>query len=109
MKQSQQLLFLSFTIVTDSHILRCITRKLATLCHKFLQYIQYHYDNLLEKLYLLTLHITHRYSAALSPSLSISLAMDVQPSGSWSLFQFLNPVHSRCIMRSFITCTLLQV
>jgi hypothetical protein len=52
--------------ITDSNKLDRILRKFAALFHStFFQDVEYHYDNLLEKLNLLTLHIRHRHSDTL--------------------------------------------
>jgi hypothetical protein len=52
--------------ITDSCKLEWIQRKFATLCHsRFLQDVEYDYDNLLEKLKLLTLHNRHHHFNAL--------------------------------------------
>jgi hypothetical protein len=37
--------------VTDSNKLECVQRKFAALCHNnFFQEVEYHYENILEKL-----------------------------------------------------------
>jgi hypothetical protein len=44
-------------MITDSYKLEHVQRKSAALCHnEFFRDMQYHYDNLLERLNLLTLH-----------------------------------------------------
>jgi hypothetical protein len=51
--------------ITDSNKLERIQRKFAALWHRFFQDVEYHCDNLLEKLNLLTLHIKRRHADAL--------------------------------------------
>jgi hypothetical protein len=52
--------------ITDSNKLERIQRKFAALCHKrFFQDVEYHYDNISEKLNLHTLHIRRRHFGAL--------------------------------------------
>jgi hypothetical protein len=44
--------------ITDFNKLERVQRKCSALCHKrFFQDVEYHYDNILEKLNLQTLHI----------------------------------------------------
>jgi hypothetical protein len=51
---------------TDSNKLEGVQRKFAALCHKrFLQDMEYHYDNILEKVNLPTLHMRRRHIDAL--------------------------------------------
>jgi hypothetical protein len=54
--------------ITYSNKFECINRKFSAHCHNrffFLQNMEYHYDNFLEKLNLLTLHFRRRHSDAL--------------------------------------------
>jgi hypothetical protein len=52
--------------ITDSNKLARVQRKFAALCHKnCFQDVEYHYDNILEKLNLQTLHIRRRHFDAL--------------------------------------------
>jgi hypothetical protein len=52
--------------ITDSNKLGRVQRKFAALCHKrFFQDVEYHYDNILEKLNLQTLHIKRSHFDAL--------------------------------------------
>jgi hypothetical protein len=52
--------------ITDFDKLECIQRQLAAFCHsRFFQDVEYHYDNLLEQLNLLTLHNRFPHSHAL--------------------------------------------
>jgi hypothetical protein len=52
--------------ITDSNKLERVQRKFAALCHKrFFQDVEYHYDNILERLNLGTLHIRRRHFNAL--------------------------------------------
>jgi hypothetical protein len=54
-------------MITDSNKFEHIQRKFATLCHnRFFQHVEYHYNNLFEKLHLLTLHIRRLHFDALS-------------------------------------------
>jgi hypothetical protein len=53
-------------MITDSNKLERIQIKFSALCHSIIfQDVEYNYDNLLEKLNLLTLRIRHRHSYAL--------------------------------------------
>jgi hypothetical protein len=48
--------------ITDSNKLERVQRKFASFCHNwFFQDVEYHYDRILEKLNLQTLHIRRRY------------------------------------------------
>jgi hypothetical protein len=52
--------------ITDSNKLERVQRKFAALCHKrFFQDVEYHYDIILGKLNLQTLHIRRRHFDAL--------------------------------------------
>jgi hypothetical protein len=52
--------------ITDSNKLECIRRKFGALCHsRVFQDVEYHYDSILEKLNLQTLHIRHCHFDAL--------------------------------------------
>jgi hypothetical protein len=52
--------------ITDSNKLERVQRKFAALCHKrFFHNVEYHYDIILEKLNLQTLHIRRRHVDAL--------------------------------------------
>jgi hypothetical protein len=56
----------SSVTITDSNKLEGVQRIFSTHCHKrFFQYVEYHYDNILEKLNLQTLHIRRRHIDAL--------------------------------------------
>jgi hypothetical protein len=53
-------------LFTDSNKLKGLQRQFAALCYnRFSQDVEYDYDNLLEKLNLLTLHISHHHIDAL--------------------------------------------
>jgi myo-inositol catabolism protein IolC len=52
--------------ITDSNKLERLQRKFAALCHKrFFRDVEYHYDNILEKLNLQTLYIRRRHFDAM--------------------------------------------
>jgi hypothetical protein len=56
----------NYVTITYSNKLEPVQRKFAALCHKrFFRDVKYHYDNILEKLNLQTLHIRRRHFNAL--------------------------------------------